>query len=70
MTITNIKSSNIKTIEYDENIETLIVEFQNGYKYAYAKVPKVVFASLITASSIGRFLNGNIRNNYSYVRLV
>jgi hypothetical protein len=70
MTITNLKSSNIKNLEYNEDVQTLTVEFQNGYKYAYAKVPKFIFISLISAESLGRYLNQNIRGNYSCVRLV
>lgn len=70
MTITNIKSSNIKTIEYNEEIQTLTVEFQSGAKYAYSKVPKNVFTRLVSANSVGRYLNENIKNNYTYVRLV
>lgn len=70
MTITNIKSSNIKTIEYNEEIQTLTVEFQSGAKYAYSKVPKTVFTRLVGADSIGRYVSENIRNNYTYVRLV
>ena len=70
MTITNIKSSNIKTIEYNEEIQTLTVEFQSGAKYAYSNVPKTVFNRLVSANSVGRYLNENIRNNYTYIRLV
>lgn len=70
MTITNIKSSNIKSIEYNEEIQTLTVEFQSGAKYAYSNVPKNVFARIFSADSIGRYVSENIRNNYTYVRLV
>lgn len=70
MTITNIKSSNIKTIDYNEEIQTLTIEFQSGSKYAYSNVPKSVFARLFSADSIGRYVSENIRNNYTYVRLV
>ena len=69
MTITNINSSNIQTVEYNEDLNTLIVEFKSGAKYAYSTVPKAVFDRMITADSVGRYLNSNIRNNYTYVRL-
>jgi hypothetical protein len=69
MTITNITSSNIQTVEYNEDINTLVVEFKSGAKYAYSNVPKEVFDRMITASSIGSYLNENIRNRYTYIRL-
>jgi hypothetical protein len=69
MTITNITSSNIQTVEYNEDINTLIVEFKSGAKYAYSNVPKGVFDRMITASSVGSYLNENIRNRYTYIRL-
>jgi hypothetical protein len=69
MTITNITSSNIQTVEYNEDINTLVVEFKSGAKYAYSNVPKEVFDRMITASSVGGYLNENIRNRYTYIRL-
>lgn len=37
--INEIKSSNIKSAEYDTESKKLIVEFNNGFKYEYDEVP-------------------------------
>ena len=40
-----IKSSNIKSAEYDTETKDLVVEFNNGAKYKYNNVPHQVYTS-------------------------
>ena len=69
MLITNLNSSVIESIDYDQKIETLVVDFKSGTRYAYANVPVSVFHRLITAHSVGKFLSLEIKYKYSFVRL-
>jgi hypothetical protein len=43
---------------------TLEVEFRSGGIYQYFDVPESVYQALVSASSIGQFLNENIKNVY------
>lgn len=63
-----VVSSNVKSIGYHEATQKLIVEFLNGTMYSYEDVPQEVFNNLKNAESVGKFLNANIKNNYTYKR--
>jgi hypothetical protein len=61
-----VSSSNISSVGYDIDSETLEVEFvKTGKVYEYYNVPKFEFDRLLEASSIGIYFNANIRNSYS-----
>jgi hypothetical protein len=47
-----VKSSHLKEIEYDSDTEILEVEFLNGSKYQYKKVPEKVFKELAEEQNI------------------
>ena len=61
-----VTSSNVASVGYDAETETLEVEFNNGSVYQYLGVPVIVHAELITASSIGRYLNTFVKGTYAY----
>ena len=62
-----VKSSNLKSVGYDEAEKILEVEFLNkGAIYQYSRVPKAVYEALINASSIGGYFNRNIRDAQQY----
>ena len=65
----SVASSNISTVGYDEQFETLEVEFLNGSIYQYYNVPRNLYEQLMQAGSKGRFLNTYIKNAYSYSRI-
>ena len=50
-----IKSSNIKSAEYDTESKELVVEFNNGAKYRYDGVPHQVYT---------KFRINSLYNNY------
>ena len=64
-----VNSSNIESIGYDDSTMTLEVEFKNGTVYQYFDVPEVEFQNLLSAGSVGLYLNQNIKNNYRYCRI-
>ena len=65
----SVASSNIATIGYDEETETLEVEFLAGSIYQYFGVPSHIHEQLMQAGSKGRFLHTYIRNAYPYSRV-
>lgn len=48
---------------------TLEVAYRNGAVYQYYDVPQALYEDLLTAGSIGGFLNTQIKNNFRYARL-
>ena len=64
-----VRSRSVASAGYDERSRTLEVEFTNGSVYQYSDVPLGVYEQLLSAESIGRFVNQQIRNLYRYVRM-
>jgi hypothetical protein len=64
-----VASSNIASIGYDPDSETLEIEFSNGSIYQYFNVPSSLNEQLMVAPSKGQFLNVYIRNAYPYSRV-
>lgn len=64
-----VESSNIVSIGYDSDNETLEIEFLNGSIYQYYDVPEYVFQELMSASSHGSYLAANIKGTYSYSKV-
>lgn len=58
-----VKSTNIKSIGYDESTSVLEVEFNNGSIYQYSPLLNSGYQSLMSAKSKGVFFNENIKNN-------
>jgi hypothetical protein len=65
----NVASSTIASIGYEQQTETLEVEFLNGNIYQYYNVPPALFAEFQAAPSKGQFLNTMIRNAYAFSRV-
>jgi hypothetical protein len=64
-----IQSSNIIRTEYDMENETMIVEFNNGTKYEYEKVPHKIYTQFRLAESQGRFFSSSISRGYKYKKI-
>lgn len=58
-----VTSSNVVSVGYDAIIETLEVEFKNGV-YQYYNVPQPIYDQMMSAESIGKFLNVYIKPMY------
>jgi len=66
---TNISSSNISAVGYNEKNKVLEIEFNHGGVYQYFDVPADEYESLMNASSLGLYFSHNIRNDYDYEKL-
>jgi len=66
---TTVASSNMASIGYDPDTQTLEIEFMNGSIYQYFDVPLGVFEGLKNASSHGEFFNEQIKGHYRYARV-
>ena len=65
-----VSSSNVQAIGYDEANQILYVMFNNNSLYSYQGVPIGEFWGLQNASSVGGYLNQNIKKGpYAYRRL-
>jgi len=69
MNRTPVTSSNVASVGYDPNTMTLEVEFRNGSAYQYFDVPETVYQDLMSASSVGTYLNQNIKASYRYAQI-
>lgn len=63
-----VSSSNVASVGYDASSLTLEVEFNNGSVYQYFDVPEAVYQEMMRASSVGKFMHANIRNQYRYAK--
>ena len=64
-----VSSSNVLEVGYDPRTSTLEVMFQGGYVYQYYDVPEHHYRGLISAGSVGGYLNNNIKGVFRYARL-
>jgi hypothetical protein len=65
-TKTEVVSSQIKSLEYDTETNTLIVTFMQDKKYEYSDVSAEEFRKLIEADSIGRHFNLHFKGVYPF----
>jgi hypothetical protein len=64
-----VDSSNIASIGYEAETQTLQVEFQGGRIYQYFDVPESVFEEFLAASSKGKFFHASIKGAFRYARV-
>lgn len=65
----SVASSNVRSIGYDSQTQTLEVEFIAGTIYQYYGVPENMYEQMLKEQSKGRFLHTYIRNQYPYSRV-
>jgi hypothetical protein len=63
----DVQSASVLSLGYDKVTNVLEVEFQGGKIYRYVEVPQEVYASLMNAESIGRFVNREIKGIYEVI---
>ncbi len=63
-----VNSTSIAAIGYDEQTQTLEVEFRHGGIYQYFDVPVRIHQELLAASSIGRYVAEQIKGAYRFAR--
>ena len=59
-----VTSSNLLSVGYDPETETLEVEFRSGGTYRYSGVPISEYQALMGAASHGSYFHRNIRDRY------
>lgn len=69
MKMTYVSSSNIESIGFDADTNTLAVEFIKGGTYEYSGVPEHLYDELMNADSKGGFLAKNIKGSYNYTKV-
>ncbi len=62
--MTNVKSSMLKSIDYDESKKELIVTFKSGKRYLYSDVTSDEYIGLMEADSVGKSLLETINPNH------
>lgn len=60
----SVASSNMAEVGYDSDLETLEVQFKSGGIYQYFNVPAFMYERLMSADSLGRFFNAEIKGHY------
>ena len=64
-----VDSSNLSSVGYDADAETLEVEFHDGSVYQYFGVPSATHQSLLQAPSVGSYFNSHVRDSFDHRRL-
>jgi len=64
-----VSSTNIAGIGYEEETQTLYVQFSHGGTYSYSGVPSSVFEDFKMSQSKGTFFHTHIKNEYSYKKV-
>ena len=68
MTYQPVSSSCIAELGYDLSDKTLAVRFHGGREYWYAGIAPETYQALLTAGSIGKYFNAEVRDAYPHQR--
>lgn len=64
---TPVASSNLASVGYDPNSQTLEIEFHSGSVYQYSGVPQSIYQGLMSAASKGSYFDSFIKKaGYPY----
>ena len=66
---TDVTSSQLSKIGYDEETQEAQVRFSNGSLYSYKSVPKEVVDGIVDAKSVGRAFNNSLKYGFEYTKL-
>lgn len=64
-----LRSSNLNSVGYEPETETLEVEFSSGAVYQYTRVPQSVYDSLCKAASPGALFADQVKSRYRFKRI-
>lgn len=65
-TMEYVSSSNIEAVGYDVESRELWVRFTSGDTYVYSNVDEGTHQSLVSAPSIGSYLNRAVKGAFDY----
>jgi len=57
ITWTEVKSTNVAKVAYDENADELLIEFRSGGVYAYPSAGEAAYQDLVNNPSTGSYVN-------------
>jgi hypothetical protein len=60
-----VNSSKLRSVGYDENTQTLEIEFSNGQVYQYVKVYPEVYRRFMAAPNATAFYEDKIAEDYT-----
>ncbi len=63
-----VRSSNVESIGYDDDEQTLYIRFKNGTTYRYEQVPRAAYDRLLSAESVGSMVASEIARHYPAIR--
>ncbi|MDR7420837.1 MAG: KTSC domain-containing protein [Armatimonadota bacterium] len=66
---TPVESSSLSSVGYDPERSLLELEFHGGRIYQYFAVPRRTFEELMTAASVGAFVNRCIKPRFPFRRV-
>ena len=61
-----VNSSNVESVGFDADTQELWVRFLSGDTYVYSNVDETTFSELLTAPSVGSYLNRSIKSRFDY----
>ena len=64
-----VKSTNVESVGYNDEEKVLEVKFRSGGVYQYAGVQPEMYADLLNAESIGRFVSQVVRAGRKGLRI-
>ena len=64
-----VDSTSVRAVRYSEERRALAVRFRSGAAYEYEGVPPEEYARLLSAASLGAYLNARIKPRYPFTRL-
>jgi len=65
----HVRSSDLRSVGYDKESQTLEIEFNSGGVYQYFNVSESVFNALMSAPSHGKYFHSHINKKYSYNKI-
>ena len=68
MNMIPVNSSNLASIGYEPQSQTLRIEFKSGV-YDYYNVPKLIYDGLMSASSHGKYHAQYIKNSFKFKKI-
>jgi hypothetical protein len=74
MELQSVKSSNVEAVGYDQDTQTLRVDYKakegaDPARYEYDAVPKEAYDALMASKSMGAYIFEHIRGRYNYRKL-
>ncbi len=65
-----VESSNLQAVGFDENQNSLFVEFKKSGTYQYFGVDKSIYEGILIADSKGKYFIEHVKNaGYSYSKV-